>query len=212
MDFVTSAYVDLTAAASKFASMIRDGQVKGKDFYYIGQPISEVLSGENARFYNGADREVPIPTESTKYNVAMGPGFWVDGNIHSSANLVAPTYSKYLDVVYYDYYGNAYGYWKKRQNGVKFNPSAKIEGFDLVIHTNHNSGAKLRECIGKQLINSGYVLVGSGDAYDEYQNSQRGIVVYGTSNTRGAGALVKDKDKLKKLSSEDKSALAASIY
>lgn len=208
---VTSAYVDITAAATKFSTMVKDGQVKGKDYYYVGQPLSEVLQGENAQYYSGSSGRVMIPTSESTFNVGQGAGFWINGEILSSANVVQPTYSKYFDVAYYDYYGSAWGYWRKKQSGVKFNPSAKIEGFDLRLHTNHNSGAVLREAVGRHLKNAGYVLVGSSDTHDEYHCGANAIIVYGAPTTKGIGALVRPSDKMKKLTAEEKSALAANL-
>lgn len=208
---VTSAYVDITAASTKFASMIKNGSVKGKEVYYIGQSIASMLAGENARFYTGQDRSVSIPTAGETYNLGSGAGFWIDGTAESSARVVAPTYAKYFDVAYYDYRGTAWGHWRQRQTGIKFNPAATIEGFNLKMRTNHSSGGKLRENVGRHLKTAGYVLVNSTDTYDEYQNGDQAIVIYGTKDSHGIGAIVKSVKALSKLSASQKAALAASL-
>lgn len=205
---VVSAYVDITAAATKLANMASGGTVKGKDNYYVGQPVKDILAGENARFYNGSDRTVYLPTGEDG-NLASGAGFWVSGTAHSSANLVAPIYQKYFEVDHYDYRGVAWGWNRVRQTGVKFNPAAKVQYFDLQLHTNYPSGMKLREAIGRRLRNEGYTQTGSYDNYDEYSNSYSDIIIYGSPESRGVGAITGAKRS--DLSAAEKSSLAASI-
>jgi len=208
-DIVSSAYVDLTAAASKLASMINYGSVKGKDNYYMGQSVKDILAGENARFYTGGDRNFYIPTDSTG-QLANGAGFWITGQAHSSASIVAPTYQQYFEVHHYDSYGRAWGWNRKRQTGVHFNASAKVDGFDLQLHTNHASGAKLREGLARHLKKNGYTLVNSAPNYDEYNNGVSTVIVYATAQSRGVGAL--SGKRAASISDDEKSALAATIY
>lgn len=205
---VISAYVDLTAAATKISSMATSGTVKGKGSYYVGQSVKDILSGENANYYNGSDRTVYLPTGSDG-NLACGAGFWISGTAHSSTKLVAPTYQKYFEVHHYDYRGVAWGWNRVRQTGVKFNPAAKVQYFDLQLHTNYPSGMKLREAIGRRLKNEGYTQTGSYDNYDEYSNSYSDIIIYGSPESRGVGAITGAKRS--DLSAAEKSSLAASI-
>lgn len=207
-DYVSSAYVDITAAATKLVQMATNGSVKGKEYYYIGQPVKEILAGENARFYSGNDRTLYLPTDSTG-QLASGAGFWVSGSARSSAKIVAPTYQHYFEVHHYDYYGNAWGWNRTRQVGVHFNPSAKIESFDLQLRTNHTSGAALRESIKRRLKKEGYTLVATDDNYDEYDNGTSHLIIYGSNNSNGVGAIV--GAKAGSMTENSKQALAASL-
>ncbi len=206
---VTSAYVDITAAATKLVNMIRMNMVKGKDSYYLGQSIADILSGENARFYNGKDRTISIPTDSTG-SLGSGAGFWINGTAKSSANIVAPVYQHYFEVHHYDYWGTAWGWNRQRQVGVKFNPAAKVQSFDIQLHTNHASGSRLREAIGRRLKTDGYTAVTSTNNYDEYSNGTSTIIIYGTRDSRGVGAIL--GAKAGSIKDSDKATLAASIF
>lgn len=74
-DRVFSAYVDVTAAASKMASYA-SGSVKGKDAYYIGQPASQLFNGNN---YYSYTNKISIPTVGDAFNLAEGAGFSIYG-------------------------------------------------------------------------------------------------------------------------------------
>lgn len=191
-DLVTSAYVDVTAAANKLASMAT-GSVQGKEMYYIGQSVKDILAGENAKYYSGGSKEFSIPTGASG-QLADGAGFWISGRAKSSANIVAPTYQNYFDVAYYDYWGRAWGYNRKRQVGVHFNSSATVSAFDLQLRTNHPSGSYLREALARKLRKDGYTQVNSADNYDEYSNGGNYVVVYGNLDSHGVGLLVGRKD------------------
>lgn len=206
---VTSAYVDITAAASRLASMISNG-VKGKSHYYLGESVAEILSGENAGFYTGSGRDFNLPTDSTYY-IASGAGFWISGSGRASADIVAPTYQKYFEVHHYDYYGNAWGWNRTRQVGVHFNNSAKVIAFDLTLHTNHPSGEQLREALGRRLKNEGFTLTQDEPNYSEYTNGYRNVIIYGTKDSAGIGAIVYNKDSNFHKSDEDKASLAAQL-
>lgn len=208
-DIVTSAYIDITAATTKLVNMVKMNSVQGKQYYYIGQSVAEILSGENARFYTGGDRTISIPTDSTGL-LGSGAGFWITGTAKASANIVAPIYQQYFEVHHYDYWGNAWGWNRKRQTGVKFNPAAKVTSFDLQLHTNHASGDRLRESVGRHLKKEGYTLVATGSNYDEYNNGSSTIIIYGTRESRGIGAVI--GNKVEAIKDSDKASLAASIY
>lgn len=205
---VSSAYVDITAAANKLSAMA-SGSVQGKQNYYIGQAIQDILSGESARYYNSGSKDISIPTNETG-QLASGPGFWISGTAKSNTNIVAPTYEHYFDVMYYDYWGTAWGYNRTRQVGVHFNPSAKVESFNLRMGTNHPSGSYLRDAMKRKLKQDGFTLVNSADNYDEYSNGGTHVVVYGNNETRGIGMLV-GHDAVGKMSSSQKSELATSL-
>lgn len=207
---ITSAYIDVTAAASSMASMLGSGSVKGKDYYYLGQPLTEMLKGENAQFYNAQTSSISIPTDTTYY-LAKGAGFWVNGTAEPSGTVVSPTYTKYFDHVYTDYYGTRWGYWRNKQTGVKFNPSCKVAAFNLVLSTNHPSGDELRSAVGRHLKKQGFTLVSSGTNYDEYHQGDNGVIIYGSKDSKGIGALVKKASDLSKLSDEKKNTLAAEL-
>ncbi|MCH5245327.1 MAG: WG repeat-containing protein [Muribaculaceae bacterium] len=188
MECVSSAYIDVTAAASKLLSIIK-GNVKGKESYWIGQSVKDVLSGENARFYSGSGRDFSVPTDSTG-QLASGPGFWVSGMATASADLVAPTYQHYFEVAYYDYYGRAWGYNRQRQVGVHFNSNAKIASFNIVLHTNYPSGLILRQALERRMKAENYTLVKSSSNYDEYSNGYSNVMIYGNGDSRGVGAII----------------------
>lgn len=208
---VNSAYIDMTAAASTMAKMLGTGMVKGKETYYIGQSVADVLKGSNARFYSGKDRTFEIPTDTITWTLGEGPGFRINGEATSSTNIVAPTYKKYFDTVYTDYYGTRWGYWRQKQTGVVFNSKATVESFDLKLSTNYPSGHELREGLKRHLKKSGFTLVASSDNYDEYHNGNDGILIYGSTDSNGVGAIVSNKSKLSKLTDSEKSALAATL-
>lgn len=208
-NLVTSAYVDITAAATKMAQMATSGYVKGKDSYYVGQLVKEILDGENARFYSGNDRVLTIPTNESG-QLANGAGFWIGGTAKASAKIVAPTYQHYFEVHHYDYYGRAWGWNRTRQVGVHFNPSSKVESFDLQLHTNHASGAALRESIGRRLKKEGYTLVATDDNYDEYSNGSSNIIIYGSATSNGVGAILGAKTG--SMSEANKQSLAATLF
>ena len=206
---VTSAYVDVTAAASKLATMA-GGSINGKKYYYLGQKVQDILEGENARYFSGGDRTFTLPTDSTG-RLASGDGFWVYGQGHADAKLVAPTYQRYFQVHHYDSWGRAWGWNRTRQTGVKFNPSAKVDRFDIQLHTNHPSGARLREAISRRMKKDGFTLVNAAPNYDEYTNGYRTVIVYGSNETKGVGALIGEKGT-SNMSDYEKSSLAATIY
>lgn len=206
---VTSAYVDITAASAKIASMVSGNGVKGKDYYFLGQQVSDILAGDNARFYSGGDRNFSIPTDSTG-QIASGAGFWIGGSGKASAAIVAPTYQHYFEVHHYDYYGRAWGWNRKRQTGVHFNTSARVVSFDLQLHTNHPSGEQLRESIARHMRKNGFTVVKNAPNYDEYTNGGTNVIIYGSRDSHGVGALVSDKAIT--LRDDEKAALAASLY
>lgn len=208
-DTVTSAYVDVTAAATKLVSMTSGG-VKGKEYYALGESVADILSGENARFYSGSSRQFSIPTPESTYYLANGAGFWITGTGLASANIVAPTYQNYFEVHHYDYYGRAWGWNRQRQVGVHFNQNAKVVAFDIVLHTNHSSGKVLREAISRRLKTEGYTIVEEANNYDEYTNGYQDVVIYGTPQSNGVGAYIANKGSLN-LSNDEKAALAATI-
>lgn len=208
-EYVTSAYVDVTAAAAKIVSMA-SGSLKGKDYYYLGESVSDILNGENARYYSGSGRKFSLPTDSTG-RIANGDGFWISAEAKASQDLVAPTYQRYFQVHHYDYYGRAWGYNRSRQVGVHFNPSAKVESFDIMLHTNHPSGARLREAVSRRMKKEGYTLVNTNPNYDEYTNGSNNVIIYGSNESKGIGALVGNKS-VANMRDADKAALAANIY
>ena len=206
---VTSAYVDVTAAASKLSSMIDSG-VKGKSYYYLGESVADILSGENAGYYNGSGRNFNLPTDSTYY-LANGAGFWITGTGRASADIVAPTYQKYFEVHHYDYWGRAWGWNRTRKVGVHFNSSAKVIAFDLTLRTNHPSGERLREALGRRLKNDGYTVTVDEPNYVEYTNGFRNVIIYGNKDTAGIGAIVYNKDSGYSKSDTEKAGLAAEL-
>lgn len=207
---VMSAYVDVTAAATKLASMLTGG-VKGKDYYSLGQSVASVLSeGNNARYYTGASRTFSIPTDTTYY-LATGSGFWIGGTAESSEEIVSPTYKQYFQVDHYDYWGRPWGYNRTKQVGVHFNKSAKIMAFDLQLHTNYPSGLRIREAVVRRLKNDGYTVTKETDNYDELSNGFYSIILYGNKDTDGVGAIVYSKDGWFYKSDEDKAALPATL-
>lgn len=204
-EYVTSAYVDVTAAATKLAQMAQ-GNVKGKEYYYLGQSVADILAGNNASYYSGSGRTFSLPTDSTG-QLASGAGFWVSGTGKSSSDIVAPTYQHYFEVHHYDYYGRAWGWNRTRQVGVHFNSSAKVASFDIQLHTNHPSGARLREAVGRKMKADGYTLVTSAPNYDEYTNGGNDVIIYGTNQSHGVGAIVGAKS----MSESEKSSLSANL-
>lgn len=207
---VTSAYVDVTAAASKLATMISDG-IKGKSYYYLGQKVADILSGNNARYFSGNSRTFSIPTDSTSWNLASGAGFWISGTGHASADIVAPTYQQYFEVHHYDRYGRAWGWNRSRQVGVHFNQNAKVDYFDLQLHTNHPSGTRLREALGRRLKKEGYTVIQEAPNYDEFSNGYRNVLVYGSAESDGIGAIIYDKSTYFYKSDEEKAALTTQL-
>lgn len=207
---VKSAYVDVTAAASKLTSMLTGG-VKGKEYYTLGQSVASVLSADNnARYYNGASRTFSIPTDTTYY-LATGSGFWIGGSAESSEEIVSPTYKQYFEVDHYDYWGRPWGYNRTKQVGVHFNKSAKIMAFDLQLHTNYPSGARIREAVVRRLKNDGYTITKETDNYDELSNGYHSIILYGNKDTNGVGAIVYSKDGWFYKSDDEKAALPATL-
>lgn len=206
--YITSAYVDIPAAASKLASMLTNGTIKGKSLYYIGQSVAEILEGENARWYTGADKSFMIPADSTGW-LASGAGFRINGSAKSSASITAPIYQNYFQVHHYDYWGTAWGWNRKRQVGVKMNPAAKVAAFDLQLSTNHVSGPALREAIKRRLVKEGYTEIASEPNYDEYSNGSNTIIIYGTPNSKGIGGIM--GNSVSKLSKEEKTKLATTL-
>lgn len=206
--YVTSAYVDIPAAAGKLASMITSGSVKGKSTYYIGESVKDILEGQNINFMSG--RNFSIPTDSNVYYLATGAGFTINGEGTASADVVAPTYQNYFEVHHYDYWGRAWGWNRKRQVGVHLNANAKVVSFDIKLRTNHPSGMILREAIGKRLKKDGFTLINSGDNYDEYDNGYRTAIVYGTEDTNGVGVVIADSKTLR-LSAAEKASLATRL-
>ena len=207
-DDVTSAYVDITAAASKLVSMITSRSVSGKGSYYIGESVKDILEGESVQYMSG--KNFSIPTPAGKYYLATGAGFNIDGQINASADIVSPTYKQYFEVHHYDYWGRAWGWNRKKQVGVHVNPSAKVVSFDIILRTNHPSGASLKEAIGRRLKKDGYTLVNSGDNFEEYSNNYNEAIVYGSAESKGVGVLIGDEKSLK-MSDSAKSALATKI-
>ena len=204
---VTSAYVDVTAAASKLVSMITT-EVKGKDSYYIGESVKTILEGQSIQYMSG--KTFSIPTADGVYYLATGAGFNITGEITASTNIVAPTYKEYFEVHHYDYWGTAWGWRRKKQVGVHVNPSAKVVSFDIILRTNHPSGQSLREAVGRRLKKDGYTLVDSGENFEEYSNNWREAIIYGADNSNGIGVIIGEKNNLK-MSNSEKSALAAKI-
>lgn len=206
--YVTSAYVDVTAAASKIASMITNG-VTGKSTYYIGESVKNILEGQSVQYMSG--KEFSIPTAEDTYYLATGAGFYINGRINASTNIVAPTYKEYFEVHHYDSWGNAWGWNRKKQVGVHVNPSAKVVSFDIQLHTNHPSGQTLREAVGRRLKKEGYTLVASGDNFDEYSNNYREAIIYAAKESNGIGVLIGEPKNLK-MSNSSKESLAANLY
>lgn len=204
---VSSGYVDLTSATSKLVSMISGG-VRGKKNYYLGQSVAEILAGDNARYYSGSDRTLYLPPDSTGY-LGSGAGFWINGSAHASASIVAPVYQQYFEVHHIDYWGTAWGWNRKRQVGVKFNPSAKVESFDIQLRTNHASGLELRDAVGRRLRKEGYTEVGNTDNYSEFSNGSSSVIIYGTRDSNGVGMIIGDRGS--KMSNTQKATLAASL-
>lgn len=208
---VFSAYIDVTAAASTLSKMLGSGSVKGKQTFYIGQSVAEVLDGENARFFNGGDRTFTIPTDTVTYTLGEGPGFWINGEAKSSTSITSAVYKKYFDHVYTDYWGTRWGYWRNKQTGVKFNPAAKIESFDLRLTTFFPASQELREGLKRHLKKSGFTLVESSENYDEYHNNFNAVLIYGSPDSKGIGAIISEIKTLSKMSDKEKSALAAKL-
>lgn len=210
MNTVTSAYVDVTAAATKLAQMITDG-IKGKSYYYLGESVSSILEGSNANWYSGNTRTFTIPCDTASYFLASGAGFWINGTGEATQDIVAPTYQNYFEVHHYDYYGRPWGWNRTRQVGVHFNPNSKVMAFDLKLHTNHASGARIREALGRRLKKEGYTLKDESANYEEYTNGYRNVIVYGNKESCGIGAIVYDKDSWYWKSDDDKASLAAQL-
>lgn len=210
LNTVTSAYVDVTAAATKLAQMITEG-VKGKSYYYLGESVSTILEGSNANWYSGNTRNFTIPCDTSTYYLATGAGFWINGTGEATQDIVSPTYQHYFEVHHYDYYGRAWGWNRTRQVGVHFNPNSKVLAFDLKLHTNHASGARLREALGRRLKKDGYTLKEESANYEEYTNGYRNVIVYGNKESTGIGAIVYEKDSGFWKSDDDKASLAAQI-
>lgn len=206
---VTSAYVDITAAAAKIVSMA-EGNVDGKKNYYLGEPVKDILGGDKASYYSYSGNTFTIPTGDTG-QIASGEGFWINGSAVASANIVAPTYETYFEVYYYDYWGTPWGQNRKRQVGVHFNSSAKVTAFNIQLHTNHPSGSQLREAITRRMKKEGYTLVSSEPNYDEYTRDNTNVLIYGNAESNGVGAYI-GTDNVAKMKESEKSALAASLY
>lgn len=205
---VTSAYVDVTAAANKLSSMLTGG-VQGKQYYTLGQSVASILSSENnAKYYSGSSRTFSIPTDSTYY-LADGAGFWIGGSAESSEEIVSPTYKQYFQVDHYDFWGRPWGYNRTKQVGVHFNKNAKIIAFDLQLHTNYPSGSLIREAVVRRLKSENYTVTKESENYDELSNGYISIILYGNKDTDGVGAIVFNKDSWYYKSDEDKAALAA---
>lgn len=205
--WVSSAYVDVTAAAAKIVSMITNG-VTGKSSYYIGESVKTILDGESTQYLSG--KEFSIPTPDNSYNLATGAGFYINGDIIANANVVAPTFKEYFDVAYYDRRGTAWGWKRKKQVGTHVNAAAKVAAFDIRLHTNHPSGKSLKEAIGRRLKKDGYTLLDSADNYEVYSNNYREAIIYGSNDSKGIGVIIGDAGKLKYTSAE-KTALATRI-
>lgn len=204
---VTSAYVDVTAAASKLVSMI-NGNVTGKETYYIGESVKDILEGESVQFLRGKNFSIPTPVG--KYYIATGAGFNISGQINASADIVSPTYKQYFEVHHYDNWGRAWGWNRKKQVGVQVNPSAKVVSFDIVLRTNHPSGSILKEAIARRMKKDGFTMVSSGDNYEEYTNNYREAIIYASKESKGVGVLIGEPNTLK-LSESAKASLAAQI-
>lgn len=206
---VTSAYVDITAAASKLATMLTEG-VKGKSYYYLGESAADILSGDNANYYSGQTTSFSLPTDSTYY-LASGAGFWINGSGLTNTRIVEPTYQQYFQVDHYDWWGRPWGYNRTKQVGVHFNKSAKVIAFDLKLHTNHPSGQALREALARRLKKASYTLTKEENNYEEYTNGNRNILVYGNQETNGIGAIVYDNNSGFSKTSAEKAALASQL-
>lgn len=188
-ELVTSAYVDITAATSRICQMTANGNLHGKKSYYVGQLISDMLEGENPNYYTYDTRSISIPTDSTGL-LASGAGFWITGSAKSSHKIAEPTVEHYFEFDHFDYWGTAWGYNRTRQVGYHFNPSAKVESFDIQLRTNHPSGTALRQSIGRHLKTDGYSLVATEPNYDEYNNGSSTIIIYGNAESCGVGAVI----------------------
>lgn len=206
---VTSAYVDITAAAKKISDMATHS-ISGKKMYWLGQSVTDILEGENASYYAYSDYSFNLPT-GDKPHLADGEGFWVDGRAHTSAKIVAPIYQNYFEVHHVDWRGVKWGWNRTRQVGVHFNSSAKVDRFDVQLHTNHPSGKALREAVTRRMKKEGFTLVESQPNYDEYTNGYSNVIIYGNESSKGVGAYIRN-DKSSKLSDTEKSALAATLY
>lgn len=207
VDYVTSAYVDVTAAASKLVSMAT-GSLNGKKYYYLGQSVKDVLEGENASWYSNSTREFGLPTDSTG-RLASGEGFWINGRAEADRPVTTATYKTYFEVHHYDYWGRPWGYNRTKQTGVQFNPQAKVDKFDIQLHTNHNSGGRLREAISRRMKKEGFTQTNTTPNYDEYTNGGVNVIVYGNDESHGVGAVV-SRDYY--MSDGTKAGLAATLY
>lgn len=206
---VTSAYVDVTAAATKIVEMVNNG-VTGKENYWLGESVATIYAGESAKYYTYMGRKFSIPTDSTYY-LATGAGFRITGMGEASQDIVEPTYQQYFEVDHYDAWGRAWGWNRTRQTGVHFNKDAKVICFDLSLRTNHPSGSILRDAIARRLKKNGFTETSNNENYGEFTNGYKNVIVYGNKNTDGIGVLIYDNDSYYYISDSDKAALAAKI-
>ncbi|MCM1292172.1 MAG: WG repeat-containing protein [Bacteroides sp.] len=206
---IYSSYIDITAAANRLSEVIAQGYMPGIKNYYLGQPFAELLADVNYE-PTASQREYGIPTKD--YNsLITGPGFHVYGEAESDANVLVPTYSKYFDVLYYDYYGTGWGYWRNKRTGNKINSSARIKSFDLRVYTNSPCSKELRKAIARHLKKDGFTQIESDDNYDEYRNASTAVLVYGTENSPSIGILMTKPSDMDRLSSEKKTSLVTSL-
>lgn len=176
MDIVTSAYLDVTAAASKIVSMAT-GSIDGTDgYYYLGEPVSNVINFNNYRYYSGYKDDFYISVKNSN-----GTGYWINVTGYSSGNITS------------------------------YNPYAKIAAFDIALHTTHPSGLQLREAIGRRLKKDGYSVTKEEANYTEYSNGYHNILVYGTAESKGAGAVSWNSDSYYYMSDTDKASKAANL-
>lgn len=207
---VTSAYVDVTAAASKLVTMITHG-ISGEGFdYFLGESVKSILQGGNSewRFIN--DYTFTIPTDSTGY-LATGPGFTINGSGEANTFIMEPTYEEHFEIDHYDYWGRAWGRRIMKQVGEHINPNARVCSFDLQLTTNYSSGQKIREAIGRRLKKEGYTLVKETPNYDEYSDLKNVVIIYGNAETPGVGVVCGSKDDYFFMSDDDKEALVSKI-
>lgn len=207
---VTSAYVDVTAAASKLVAMITHG-IPGEGFdYFLGESVKSILQGGNSEWSFINDRTFTIPTDSTGY-LATGPGFTIKGIGEANTFIMEPTYEEHFEIDYYDYWGRAWGRSIMKQTGEHINPNARVCSFDLHLFTNHSSGQKIREAIGRRLKKEGYTLVKETPNYDEYSELDKVFIIYGNAETPGVGVVCGSKDDYFFMSDDDKEALVSKI-
>lgn len=189
---VTSAYIDIEAAAGAFTSMLT-GNVKGKSVYKIGEYCSSILADSGADAFLGDAQTFDIPTDSTNF-LANGAGYWVQGTGLANAPIATPKFKNVMKIEYYDATGKAFGHKEERVVSVSFNKSAKVIAFDLLLRTNHPSGEVLREAVAARLKAAGFTLEREDPFFEEYTSGNRNIIIYGNHETDGLGALVYDKN------------------